>query len=65
MTTSKRPKEDTANVNKEKLLSLGFQFKYLTHVYTTKNGKKYFFCYDYGYLPLDNDWFLIVKKKEE
>ena len=57
--------EETAKANKDKLLNLGFQFKYLTHIYTTKTGKKYLFCYDYGYLPLENDWFLIVKKKEE
>lgn len=57
--------EDTAKASKEKLLNHGFQFKYLTHIYTTKTGKKYFYCYDYGYLPLDNDWFLIVRKKEE
>ena len=58
-------KEETAKANKEKLLHLGFQIKYLTHTYTTKTGKRYFFCYDYGYLPLDNDWFMIVRKKEE
>lgn len=57
--------EETAKASKEKLMNLGFQFKHLTHIYTTRNGKKYFFCYDYGYLPLDNDWFLIVRKKEE
>ena len=55
----------TANVKSDKLLQLGFQFKYITHPYTTKDNKTYFFCYDYGYLPLDNDWFLIVKRKEE
>ena len=59
------PTEETAKANKEKLLHLGFHFKYVTHIYTTKAGKTYFYCYDYGYLPLDNDWFLIVKKKEE
>lgn len=57
--------EETAKANKDKLQRLGFQFKYSTHNYTTKTGKTYFYCYDYGYLPLDNDWFLIVKKKEE
>jgi hypothetical protein len=57
--------EETAKANKEKLLRLGFQFKYLTHTYTTRNGKTYFYSYDYGYLPLDNDWFLVVKRKEE
>ena len=53
--------EETAKANKEKLQRLGFQFKFITHIYTTKTGKTYFYCYDYGYLPLDNDWYLIVK----
>ena len=57
--------EETAKTNKEKLIRLGFQFKYLTHTYTTRSGKTYFYCYDYGYLPLENDWYLIVKRKEE
>ncbi len=60
-----RDEEKTSvNVNKEKLLRLGFQFKYLTHLYTTKAGKTYYYCYDYGYLPLENDWFLVVRKSE-
>lgn len=57
--------EETAKASKDKLLRLGFHFKYFTHLYTTKTGKTYYYCYDYGYLPLDNDWLLIVKKKEE
>lgn len=57
--------EETAKANKDKLQRLGFHFKYLTHLYTTKTGKTYCYCYDYGYLPLENDWFLIVKKKED
>jgi predicted nucleic acid-binding Zn ribbon protein len=59
------PGEETAKANKDKLMRLGFQFKYLTHIYTTKTGKTYYYCYDYGYLPLDHDWYLIVKKKED
>ena len=57
--------EETAKANKDKLQRLGFHFKYITHTYGTKNGKTYFYCYDYGYLPLENDWYLIVKKKED
>ena len=57
--------EETARAPKEKLSRLGFQFKYITHMYTTKTGKTYYYCYDHGYLPLDNDWYLIVRKKEE
>jgi predicted nucleic acid-binding Zn ribbon protein len=57
--------DETAKANKDKLQRLGFHFKYLTHIYTTKTGKTYYYCYDYGYLPLDKDWYLIVKRKEE
>ena len=57
--------EETAKANRDKLQRLGFQFRYLTHIYTTKTGKTYYYCYDYGYLPLENDWFLVVRKKEE
>lgn len=57
--------DETAKANRDKLQRLGFHFNYITHIYTTKAGKQYFYCYDYGYLPLESDWFLIVKKKEE
>jgi hypothetical protein len=57
--------EKTANVSKEKLHNLGFQFKYLTHIFTAQNGNTYFYCYDYGYRQLENDRYMIVRKKEE
>ena len=57
--------EPTAKTNKDKLLEKGFQFKYHTHLYQTKNEKTYFYCYEYGYLPLENNWYLIVKREEE
>lgn len=57
--------EETARADREQLLELGFRFKYITHTYTTKTGREYYYCYDYGYLPLDNDRFLIVRTKEE
>lgn len=57
--------EDTAKANKEKLVAKGFSFKYFTHQYQTKKGSIYYYCYDFGYLPLDNDWFLIVRQSEK
>lgn len=57
--------DNTAKATREKLLGLGFQFKYLTHTYLTRSGKLYSYCYDYGYLPLGNEWYLVVKRKEE
>ncbi len=57
--------EEMAKTTKSKLLQKGFQFKYITHTYTNKKGNIYFFCYDLGYLPLEGDWYLLVKRKEE
>ena len=57
--------EEIAKTTKSKLLQKGFQFKYITHTYTNKKGNVYFFCYDLGYLLLENDWYLLVKEKEE
>ena len=56
---------ETAKASEDKLQRLGFHFKYITHTYTTKTDKTYFYCYDYGYLPLEHEWYLIVKRKEE
>ena len=48
---------------KEKLLRLGFNFEFFTNIYTTKTGSVYFYLYDQGYLALENDFYLIVKKQ--
>ncbi|MEO6255053.1 MAG: hypothetical protein ABIO79_17215 [Ferruginibacter sp.] len=60
-----RDGEQMAKTNQDKLLSAGFQFRYITHTYTNQKGKLYHFCYEYGYLSLENNWFLIVKRNEE
>jgi predicted nucleic acid-binding Zn ribbon protein len=57
--------KETNKATRDNLLLKGFSFKYLTHIYTTKTGKDYYYCYEYGYLPLENDWYLIVRRKEE
>jgi hypothetical protein len=55
---------ETVKATKEKLLNLGFQFKYHTHQYATQKGSLYIFCFEFGYLALENDWYLIVKREE-
>jgi hypothetical protein len=57
--------EEIVKTTKARLLQSGFQFRFMTHTYTNKKGNTYFFCYEYGYLPLENDWMLLVKRKEE
>ena len=46
-----------------KLIESGFDFNYFTSIYTTKAGKVYYFVYDQGYLPLDDDYFALVKRE--
>jgi len=55
---------DKAKTHKDKLLEKGFNFNYFTSIYTTKKGSTYFFCYEYGYLPLEeNYYFLVINKR--
>ena len=50
-------------VSKLKLLEKGFDFNHFTSIYTTKAGTKYFFVYDHGYLPLEGDYYALVKRE--
>ncbi len=58
-------KEEMTKTTSDKLTQKGFVFKYHTHTYKNKKEQTYFFCYDYGYLPLGENWFLVVRRKEE
>ncbi len=49
-------------LKKDELLRNGFDLTYHTHLYNTQNGNTYYFCYDYGYMRLDGEVFLVVKK---
>lgn len=51
-----------ATVKKDTLLSKGFIFKYFTERYITRQNKIYHFCYEYGYIELDNDFYALVIK---
>jgi hypothetical protein len=51
-------------VSREKLNEKGFDFTYFTSQYETKEGSLYCFCYEQGYLELENNYFLLVVKKE-
>ncbi len=56
--------EATAKVSRQILQTEGFNFKFFTHQYQTRKGDVYLFCYEYGYLPLEGDMFLLVRQKE-
>ena len=56
--------DDKRKVKKTTLDVEGFNFLYFTNTYLTKTGQTYYFCYDYGYLPLENDFYLLVQRKD-
>lgn len=53
-----------AKTTGKKLVSAGFNFEYHTYCYETHNGNTYIFCYEYGYLTLNDDNYLLVKREE-
>lgn len=64
-TLEKLNTQDKTKVTKASLIKNDFNFEYFTSIYTTKTGSTYFYVYDQGYLALDNDFYLLVKKVQE
>lgn len=60
-----RNKHFMARAPQYRLFSQGFRFQFFTHTYTNRQGRQYFFCYEYGYMLLDKERVLIVKRKTQ
>jgi hypothetical protein len=56
-------KSGKTKVNRVKLLNQNFDFNFFTSIYTTKTGNTYFYVYDQGYLPLENEYYLLIKRE--
>ncbi len=52
-------------IHRDKLLKEGFDFEFFTNTYITKDEREYHFCYDQGYLVLEEDNILLVKRERE
>jgi len=50
--------------SRSRLIEKGFDFNYFTSIYTTKTGNIYYFIYDQGYLPLENEYYALVKRTD-
>ena len=59
------PPDGKTKVSGKKLRELGFDQTYITHIYTTQTGSTYRYCYEFGYLPLEGDSFLVVKREKK
>jgi hypothetical protein len=51
-------------VSKGELLDEGFKFSYFTNEFRTQSGNVYRFCYEQGYLQLENGLITLVLRKE-
>jgi hypothetical protein len=51
------------NIPRQKLLDKGYDFSFFTNQLQTPQGM-YTFCYEFGFLHLDGQWLLLVKRKE-
>ena len=50
-------------VTRTKLLDGNFDLNFFTSIYTTKTGNTYYYIYNQGYLALENDYYLLIKKE--
>jgi len=57
--------EKKVKISLDYLLKKGFDFDYMTHQLQIGDGKTYVFIYEYGYLSLDTNLYLLVKKIDE
>lgn len=54
--------DDKTKTTRTKLVSKGFDFEFFTSIYQTKTGNTYYFLYDQGYMAIESDGFVLVKK---
>lgn len=53
-----------STVKIEYLRIQGFDFRYFTTYYKTPRNNVYFFCYEFGYLKLDEEKVLVINRQD-
>jgi predicted nucleic acid-binding Zn ribbon protein len=56
--------EGKLKVHKDALFALGYNFSFFTHIIETSNGKRYQYCFEYGYTESGND-FIELKQNSQ
>lgn len=54
-------KNERKRIQRELLLQLGFNFSFHTSSFTNKKGRTYYFCYERGYVQLNENLYFIVE----
>lgn len=49
--------------SRQRLVENGFNFSYFTNTYVTRTGNIYYFCYEQGYLPLEDNFVALVSRE--
>lgn len=53
-----------STVKTEYLELQGFDFRFFTTYFKTQSGKIYFFCYEFGYLKLEEEKVLVINRQQ-
>jgi len=53
-----------SKVHRSALEAEGFRFSYYTNEYITKSGNVYHFCYDQGYIYLEDEMLALVQRQK-
>lgn len=56
-------KTEKTTIPEKTMKALGFNFEYFTHLYETRKGTIYKFCYEYGYLLIGDGVLMLVKRQ--
>lgn len=56
--------KNVKRVTRSEMIDKGFDFNFYTNIYSTKTKKYYYFCYEYGYNVLDDNYLAIVRRDE-
>jgi len=56
--------DDEATVHRDQLIARGYNFEFHTNSQITPDGRVYYFCFELGYLALENDYFQLIKREE-
>lgn len=54
-----------SKTTREALAAKGFDFNHHTSIYETKKDGRYYFCYDQGYILLEENQVALVKKYDD
>ncbi len=55
--------QNVNKINRKVLEEKGFNFDYFTQIIQNRKGMKYYFVYESGYLPLENNWYYLCRKR--